>query len=100
MGVPDAVLNEPARATHLRPPSVARRRGRRGRTNSNSQIFAANIRNKHPRRAYAQATREFLAWCERAGVASIADVRPLHVAAYIEQLGRERSAPTVKKRLA
>jgi integrase/recombinase XerC len=64
------------------------------------EFFAANIRNKHTRRAYAQATQEFLAWCERAGVASIADVRPLHVAAYIEQLGRERSAPTVKQRLA
>ena len=64
------------------------------------EFFAANIRNKNTRRAYAQATREFLAWCERAGVASIADVRPLHVAAYIEQLGRERSAPTVKQRLA
>jgi integrase/recombinase XerC len=64
------------------------------------EFFAANIRNKNTRRAYAQATREFLAWCESAGVASIADVRPLHVAAYIEQLGRERSAPTVKQRLA
>ena len=64
------------------------------------EFFAANIRNKHTRRAYAQATREFLAWCERAGVASIADVKPLHVAAYIEQLGGERSAPTVKQRLA
>ena len=56
------------------------------------EFFAANIRNKHTRRAYAQATHEFLACCERAGVASIADVKPLHVAAYIEQLGRERSA--------
>jgi integrase/recombinase XerC len=64
------------------------------------EFFAANIRNKHTRRAYAQATREFLAWCERAGVTSIADVKPLHVAVYIEQLGRERSAPTVKQRLA
>jgi integrase/recombinase XerC len=64
------------------------------------EFFAANIRNIHTRRAYAQATREFLAWCESAGVASIADVQPLHVAAYIEQLGRERSAPTVKQRLA
>jgi hypothetical protein len=27
-------------------------------------------------------------------------VKPLHVAAYIEQLSRERSAPTVKQRLA
>jgi site-specific recombinase XerD len=64
------------------------------------EFFAANIRNKNTRRAYAQAAREFLASCESAGVASIADVRPLHVAAYIEQLGRERSAPTVKQRLA
>jgi integrase/recombinase XerC len=64
------------------------------------EFFAANIRNKNTRRAYAQATREFLAWCENAGVASIAAVQPLHVAAYIEQLGRERSAPTVKQRLA
>ena len=64
------------------------------------EFFAANIRNKHTRRAYAQATREFLAWCESAGVASIAEVMPLHVAAYVEQLGRERSTPTVKQRLA
>jgi site-specific recombinase XerD len=64
------------------------------------EFFAANIRNRNTRRAYAQATREFLAWCESAGVASVGDVRPLHVAAYIEQLGRERSAPTVKQRLA
>jgi site-specific recombinase XerD len=64
------------------------------------EFFAANIRNGNTRRAYAQATREFLAWCESAGVASIADVRALHVAAYIEQLGKERSAPTVKQRLA
>jgi site-specific recombinase XerD len=64
------------------------------------EFFAANIRNRHTRRAYAQATREFLAWCEAGGVASIADVKPLHVAAYIEQLDGERSAPTVKQRLA
>jgi integrase/recombinase XerC len=64
------------------------------------EFFAANIRNRHTRRAYAQAVREFLAWCKRAGVASITDVQPLHVAAYIEELGRERSAPTVKQRLA
>jgi integrase/recombinase XerC len=52
------------------------------------------------RRAYAQATPEFLAWCERAGVASIADLKPPHVAAYIEQLSREQSTPTVKQSLA
>jgi integrase/recombinase XerC len=64
------------------------------------EFFAANIRNKHTRRAYAQAVREFLAWCEDVGVASIVDVRPLHVAAYIEQLMKTHSAPTVKQRLA
>jgi integrase/recombinase XerC len=64
------------------------------------EFFAANIRNIDTRRAYAQAAREFLAWCESVGVASIAGVQPLHVSAYIKQLGRERSAPTVKQRLA
>jgi integrase/recombinase XerC len=64
------------------------------------EFFAANIRNIHTRRAYAQTTREFLSWCEGAGVISIADIKPLHVAGYIEQLGRERSAPTVEQRLA
>jgi len=44
------------------------------------EFFAANIRNRHTGRAYAQATRKFLAWCESAGVTSIADVKPLHVA--------------------
>ena len=87
-------------ATHnSRTPAVVIMAGERAQTRF-WEFFAANIRNKHTRRAYAQATREFLAWCECAGVASIADVKPLHVAAYIEQLGRERSAPTVKQRLA
>jgi integrase/recombinase XerC len=48
------------------------------------EFFAAQIRNKHTRRAYAQATQEFLAWRQRAGVASIADVKPLHVTATVE----------------
>jgi integrase/recombinase XerC len=64
------------------------------------EFFAAHIRNRHTRRAYARATGQFLLWCEKASVSAIPDVRPLHVAAYIEQLGRERSAPTVKQHLA
>jgi hypothetical protein len=37
------------------------------------EFFTANIRNSHTRtrRAYAEATREFLAWCENGGVSSI-----------------------------
>ena len=64
------------------------------------EFFAANIRNKHTRRAYAQATREFFEFCESAGVATITEVKPLHVATYIEQLTTTHSAPTVKQRLA
>jgi site-specific recombinase XerD len=64
------------------------------------EFFAARIRNTHTRRAYAFATREFLDWCESAGVASVADIAPLHVAAYAEQLTKTHSAPTVKQRLA
>lgn len=64
------------------------------------EFFAANIRNPHTRRAYARATGEFLGWCTERGVTSIAAVQPLHVAAWIEGLGREVSAPTVKQRLA
>jgi len=64
------------------------------------EFFATNIRNPHTRRAYAQATLEFLTRCEAAGAPSINAVQPVHVAAYIEQLARERSAPTAKQRLA
>jgi site-specific recombinase XerD len=64
------------------------------------EFFAASIRNAHTRRAYAGAVGEFLAWCEGRGVASIAAVQPLHVAAYIEALSRSRAAPTAKLRLA
>jgi site-specific recombinase XerD len=42
----------------------------------------------------------FLAWCEDAGVTSIAAVQPLHVAAWIELQTRERAAPSVKQQLA
>lgn len=64
------------------------------------EFFTATIRNPNTRRAYARATADFLAWCELHGVASIASVQPLHVAAYIEQMTAELSAPTVKQRLA
>jgi len=64
------------------------------------EFFTAQIRNPHTRRAYARAAAEFLAWCESRGVASLPQVQPLHVAAWIELAGRESSAPTVKQKLA
>ncbi len=64
------------------------------------EFFASHIRNPNTRRAYAHAVSEFLAWCEANGVVSITAVQPLHVAGYIEELTRARSAPTAKQRLA
>ncbi|MBK5956683.1 integrase [Rhodoplanes elegans] len=64
------------------------------------EFFTAQIRNPNTRRAYARAAGEFMAWCEDNGLRSLAEVQPVHVAAYVELLGRERSAPTVKQRLA
>src|SRR6266700_1373705 len=64
------------------------------------EFFAANVRNPHTRRAYARAAEEFLAWCASVGASSIAAVRPVHVAAWIEASTRELAAPSVKQRLA
>ena len=64
------------------------------------EFFAAAIRNPHTRRAYTRAVTEFLLWCEKHAVPSIAAVQPPHVAAWIEGQTRERSAPTAKQQLA
>jgi len=64
------------------------------------EFFTAQIRNPNTHRAYVRAVGDFLAWLEAHGVASIADAASLHVAAYVEELGRTQSAPTVKQRLA
>jgi integrase/recombinase XerC len=64
------------------------------------EFFAANIRNPHTRRAYSRAVSDFLAWCAAAGVPSLAQVAPLHVATWIEAQTRIVSAPSVKQRLA
>jgi site-specific recombinase XerD len=64
------------------------------------EFFAVNIHNPHTRRAYARAAEEFLVWCAAAGVTSIVDVQPVHVATWIEAGTRELAAPSVKQQLA
>ena len=64
------------------------------------EFFAVTIRNPHTRRAYARAAGDFFAWVAARGVVSLAGVQPLHVAAWIEALGREVSPPSVKQQLA
>lgn len=49
------------------------------------EYFTARIRNRNTREAYARAVGKFLAWCEDRGLL-LASIRPVHVAAYIENL--------------
>jgi site-specific recombinase XerD len=64
------------------------------------EFFTAQIRNPHTRRAYARAATEFFDWLEAKGVTQLTAIESVHVAIYIEQLSRARSAPTAKLRLA
>ena len=64
------------------------------------EFFTVNIRNKNTRQAYGRAAAQFLSWCEGQGIGELAFIQPIHVAAYVEQLQRECSAPTVKQHLA
>ncbi len=64
------------------------------------EFFTVHIRNPNTRAAYGRAAGAFLLWCEEHGLAELHQVQPIHVAAYIEHLGRKHSAPTVKQHLA
>ena len=64
------------------------------------EFFAATIRNKNTRMAYMRAVSQFFAWCDRRRVGELADIEPLHIAAYIEELQGSMSKPTVKQHLA
>jgi site-specific recombinase XerD len=63
------------------------------------EFFTANIRNRHTRRAYGRACARFFSWCARRRL-GISEIRPLHVAAYIEGLQGQAAAPSVKQELA
>lgn len=64
------------------------------------EFFAAAIRNKNTRTAYLHAVGKFFVWCEHHRIGQLADIGPLHVAAYIEALGQNFEKPTVKQYLA
>ncbi|MGX5805330.1 tyrosine-type recombinase/integrase [Bradyrhizobium sp. Arg314] len=64
------------------------------------EFFTANIRNPNTRKAYGRAAVDFLAWCADRGVTALPAIQPMHVAAWVEELGRTHSIPTVKQRLA
>src|SRR5271167_3113352 len=64
------------------------------------EFFTAKIRNAHTRRAYTRAATEFFDWLAAKGLTQLTEIESVHVATYIEELQRERSAPTAKLRLA
>jgi site-specific recombinase XerC len=61
---------------------------------------SATISNKNTRAAYYRAVCHFFACLEQHGIAELADIEPLHVAADIEQLQSAMAKPTVKQHLA
>src|ERR1035437_3839042 len=63
------------------------------------EFFTANIRNPNTRRAYHRACLDFFEWCESAGLA-LDQIGPVHVAVYIERLGKDLARPSVKQHLA
>ena len=63
------------------------------------EFFTANIRNRNTRAAYAFAVARFARWCDARGMA-LAQLTPVIVAAYIEELGQHEAKPTVKQHLA
>lgn len=70
------------------------------------EFFAATIRNKNTRVAYFRAVCRFLKWADERSL-DLEDIRPVHVAAYIEIFTDEEqdsglpfSSPTIKQHLA
>ena len=80
-------------------PAIVRAAGERAQTRF-WEFFVSNIRNPHTRRAYARAAVEFFDWLHAKGVTRLTAIESIHVAAYVEQLQKARSAPTAKLRLA
>jgi len=64
------------------------------------EFFAATIRNANTREAYLRAVVRFFAWAQARGVQRLDQIEPLIVAAYVEALQADLSAPSVKQHLA
>lgn len=66
-----------------------------------AEFFFAHIRNANTRRAYQRQVRQFLQFCdERFSLTDLKEIRPLHVAAYIEAETKAHEPQTVKQQLA
>jgi integrase/recombinase XerD len=64
------------------------------------EFFTAQIRNPNTREAYGRAVVRFFQFIETNFGHELWGIKPFHVAAYVEDLGRDLSAPSVKQHLA
>src|SRR5690348_11337411 len=64
------------------------------------EFLLVAVRNPNTRRAYAAAVRGLCVWLERHGAKDLTVVEPVHIAAYVEQLGRTHTKPSVALHLA
>ena len=79
-------------------PDIVRRAGPQAAERT-VEFFTAQIRNPHTRAAYAAAVTRFFTWCDARGLA-LAQISPIAVATYIEEMQRGYRAPTIKQHLA
>ena len=63
-------------------------------------FFAAQIRNRNTRQAYARAAHRLFDWLAEYGIHDVVDIEPVHIAVWLEERMREASRPTVKQELA
>ena len=63
------------------------------------EFFTAQIRNPHTRAAYAVAVTRFFTWCDMRGL-ELAELSPIAVATYIDEMHSMYRAPTIKQHLA
>ena len=63
------------------------------------EFFTAQIRNPHTRAAYAVAVTRFFTWCDARGLA-LAQISPIAVATYIDEMHGRYRAHTIKQHLA
>ena len=61
-------------------------------------FFTVTIRNPNTREAYYRAVSQFMDWCEQRGLHRLDAIRPIHVAANVEQLPLSR--PSVRQHLS
>ena len=79
-------------------PAIVRRAGPQAAERT-VEFFTAQIRNPHTRAAYGVAVTRFFTWCDARGL-ELAQLSPIAVATYIDEMHGMYRAPTIKQHLA